>query len=276
MPLPKSIFLAAQTCSRKAWLLHHGHGSTTPSPADRFRMDEGEKIGGMARSLFPDGLLVQGDLNGDLTLQFIANPATTTIFEAAFHADGFIAKADILRRDSSGWHIIEVKASLEDTAQLDHLIDDLVYTVMIAKRSGLNVFKASLMLISRDYRLGMPTDRLFVEMDQTAVVMDRLTAAQALLPQVNVTMGASTAPPPKLISECRSCEFFESACLGRDVEHSLFELPRLHVNRVAQLADLGVVAVKAIPDDFPLTDIQQRVTNAVKTGTAFVNGSMKV
>jgi hypothetical protein len=32
------------------------------------------------------------------------------LFEATFHIDGYTARADILRQNDKGWHLIEVKS----------------------------------------------------------------------------------------------------------------------------------------------------------------------
>jgi len=53
------------------------------------------------------------------------------VFEATFVIGNYVAKPDILLRDGKGWRVIEVKSSLADTKQLDELIDDLTYTVMV-------------------------------------------------------------------------------------------------------------------------------------------------
>jgi len=82
-----------------------------------------------------------------------------TFFEATVSAGPFVAKADILRRQNVGWHVLEVKSSFSDTGSINELIDDLAYTVMVFRRAGFSVAKASLVLLSRGYRFGDSPDR---------------------------------------------------------------------------------------------------------------------
>src|SRR5436190_2048165 len=104
-------------------------------------MEQGQEVGALARNLFPDGILVSKTANktaAELTENLISS-GIGEIFEATFLAGPFVAKADVLRREERGWHVLEVKSSLSDTGKIQGLIDDLAYTVMVLKRSGLQV-----------------------------------------------------------------------------------------------------------------------------------------
>lgn len=108
----KDVFLAAQSCMTQGWYLRHDIEISPPTEADLFRMEHGVEIGRLARSLFPQGILVPAGSSGERTRNLITSSATTVLFEAAFNANEYAAKADILQSCPHGWHVIEVKMSL--------------------------------------------------------------------------------------------------------------------------------------------------------------------
>jgi len=100
------------------------------------------------------------------------NPKESTLFVAAFCIDNFTTRADILKRkDDGSWHMIEVKSSVNGKQKF---IDDMAYTAMIIERAGFNIAMVSLLLISKAFRLGMSSEKLFVEIDHTDTVKARI------------------------------------------------------------------------------------------------------
>ena len=164
-PMNKTDFLAANQCITMAWRQTR-HESPPLDEATKFRMEQGREIGEFARQLFPDGILVHGHSDRGLaeTQQLIADDTTKTIFEAAFSAGVFTAKADVLNRNADGWDVIEVKSSFSNSkkAATDY-VDDLAYTVMVLRRAGITVKMSALLLLSREYRYGDQVDQAFHE-----------------------------------------------------------------------------------------------------------------
>ena len=54
----KNIFLEGQTCLTRGWYLRSSDIQIPLTQADQFRIDTGVEIGEMARSLYPQGTLV--------------------------------------------------------------------------------------------------------------------------------------------------------------------------------------------------------------------------
>ena len=133
-----------------------------------------------------------------LTQELIADPSIETLFEAAFEVSPFVARADILKRQGEAWHVLEVKSNFSDTSEIKDLIDDLAYTVMVLRRAGLPVARASLVLLSRDYRFGDGTDRLFEVVDKTTEVSDRATEFEAAADSIARVLFDQTQPIPAL------------------------------------------------------------------------------
>ncbi len=147
--LSKFDWLTALACPAMAWHGLRAAAQTAPREADRFRMEQGQEIGALARKLYPNGILVvrkDGKSPAQLTQELMADAGSETLFEATVLAAPFVAKADILRREKNGWHVMEVKSSFADTGDIDALVSDLAYTVMVYRRAGLSVVRASLVL----------------------------------------------------------------------------------------------------------------------------------
>src|ERR1700722_4128672 len=154
----------AQACPAMAWHRLRAESTNPLSEADRFRMEQGQEIGALARELYPEGILVTGQSGksaAEITQDLAAHTCNEILFEATFRPGKFVAKADILRREPSGWHVLEVKSRFSDSGNAGELIDDLAYTVMVLQRAGLRVHKASLVLLSRDFRFGGGPKQLF-------------------------------------------------------------------------------------------------------------------
>jgi hypothetical protein len=270
-PVTKEVFLNSQLCATKGWYLRQREQAPAPTEGELFRMEQGIEVERQARSLFPNGIFVPAAAPAEAaskTKQLME--AASVLFEATFFIDGYIAKPDILKRSSTGWDVMEVKSSLEDTQQLDDFVDDLAYTVMVVQRCGITVSCAALVLISRGYRKGMGANRLLTVVDQTVAVMERVRAFLPVWQNVAEETAEATRPQPTLNSECKRCDFFPSQCLGKGVASPAIYLPNLHKTKIAQLGALGCHEIEHLPHDFPLTDAQSRVVICVRTKQPYV------
>jgi len=271
----KNDWLAAGQCQTMAW-----HGlRADPEEADEatlFRMMQGREVGELARRRFPEGVLVLRTPTisaVEVTRLLMSDSSTDTLFEAAFNAGPFAAKADILRREAGEWHVLEVKSSFSDTSELSKHVDDLAYTVMVLKRNGLAVAKASLVLLSRDYRRGQDVDALFDILDVTPEVRERAAAFDQAADNIASALLAERRPDAVLVTACRRCEYFAEKCLGSGHKHTVIELPNLHHTKFRKLAATGVVSIEDVPPDIALTERQQRVQEAAASGEVFVDSN---
>lgn len=276
--ITKRLFLTARECMAKAWFdRNNAAPAEPPCEADEFRMEQGRAIGALARQLYPDGLLISAlDLEeaAVATTDGMADKTVVTLFEATFSSDPYVAKADILGRRGDGWEVTEVKMNLNDSERLPELIDDVTYTVMVAKRCGITVTSSSLLLISREFRKGMGADRLFARLDVTREVEARLSEFETVWDGVARATAATDRPTAKLCGHCRSCDHFASSCLGAGVQHHVLTLPALHASKLVELSKLGIIGIDALPPTFKLTDNQRRVCDCARTGKSHVSSSL--
>ncbi|MCH7917941.1 MAG: DUF2779 domain-containing protein [Planctomycetes bacterium] len=273
--LAKSDWLTARACLAKAWYARRVP-SIALTEADLFRMKQGREVGELAQQLYPGGILIgetETNAAAQVTQGLITGGNTDILFEATFQSEGFVAKADILKREPDGWHVLEVKSSFSDTQKIPALIDDLAYTVAVLKRSSLVVVRASLVLLSRDYRFGEGPERLFETVDKTTDALKRAADFEADFDAVCQALFADERPEPVLVSACRSCPHFESDCLGAQVSNSVLELPGLSRTKLGRLSDDGIVDLGLLPTDFELNALQERVRQcAIENRTIVTHG----
>jgi predicted RecB family nuclease len=235
-------------------------------------MQQGQEIGALARSLYPDGVNASESGAADATKALMAS-GCEVIFEATAFADPFVAKADIIQRDGCGWHVIEVKSSFADTSSLNEIVDDLAYTVMVLVRSGVQVVKASLLLLARTYKFGDAPDRLFECLDKTGEVLARAAEFDKQADNAGVLFH-DMPPTPVLGSTCRNCVHFTSQCLGAGIAHTVLEIPGLHHRKLARLAAESVVDLAAVPNDLGLNARQERTRQSAMSGQLIVESDL--
>ena len=273
-PITKNLFLNTVFCSTLGWRLRNGVIHPEYSPAQLFRMEEGKKIHGIARGLYPDGIFVNATVSSSAaarTRDLLTDPGTNVIFEAAFLVGNYIAKADILIRDAGGFGLVEVKSNVNAK---DELIDDMAYTTLVAQDAGFSPSSIRLMLIDKNYRLGMPDERLFVKTDVTEQVLARVEEFRILADQVDSLSSLPVEPEPRLTFRCKQCEYFDE-CLGEGVESPIFNIPRLRQTAIEQLIELGVTSIRDVPDSFSLSDNQRQVVECVRSGTMQVDPALR-
>ena len=232
--ITKSLFLSTLSCPTYGWMQKLQPIEPT-SPSDQLRIEEGIEIQQRARLLFPNGVLISGDniYASKTTQSLLSNSTVETIFEATFLIPPYITKADILLKNNLGLKIIEIKSAVN----LDEkLIDDISYTTMIAKKAGFDITSCSLLLVNKDYRLGMSDKDLFVEIDVSQEVFDRCIDFEESYESIAKILFQKEKPIPELKWECKNCEIF-SECCGKNIENSIFNLPRLSHTKFCQLKD---------------------------------------
>ena len=271
MKILKSHWLDARRCAAKAWLSLRAPSGPIPE-SSQFLLDQGREVLLKARELFPGG--VEGQ-TPERTRALMADPAVPAIFDAVIEADPFETTIDILQRLPDGWHLWEVRSSLSTRGNQRRgdsrdLISDLAFSTMVLQRAGLDVARASVALLSRDYRFGDPVRKLFEIVEKSYQVDQRVDEADSNIDHIGQILLGDQAPEPVFCPSCRKCEFFATECLGAGLQHTVLEIPGLRTREIKMLADAGVVDLAQLPDDFPLNERQQRAKECALTGNRYV------
>ncbi len=261
----KTTFLNALACPTLGWNTHHHVADRGPTAAEEFRMEQGRETGAKVRELYPDGILVR-DLNvltaREKTVELMADTEVEVIFEACFIAGNYDTRADILVREGTSWKMVEVKSKVRDEPEL---VDDMAYTSLVMQKAGTTPSKVAILLISKEYRLGMAVEDLFVETDHTAEVFEKMKLFAGRMDEIEAATNLPEKPEPVLIWLCRKCPHFRD-CTGKDVENHIFDLPWLKKEKFNSLRELGVDSIESVPKNFALTPNQARIRDSVNSG----------
>ncbi|MGB5589330.1 MAG: DUF2779 domain-containing protein [Gammaproteobacteria bacterium] len=134
--LSKSRMLSGWQCAKRLWL-ETRHPEYADVSRDTLRaFAKGHRVGEVARTLFPGGMLIGGDRTTaaravEETRQALQSRGPLTLFEGAFVHQGVMVRTDVLLRDSLGdLRLVEVKASTG--VKPYHYIDCAVQTWVLA------------------------------------------------------------------------------------------------------------------------------------------------
>jgi len=272
----KDLFLNTLFCSTFGWRLANGKIPNELGLTTLFRMEEGKEIGRRARALFPEGIFINETEHvkaARWTAECLCEPSCSAIFEGAFLFENYIARADILTpiTNRAGWDLIEVKSSVNQKAEF---IDDMAYITLITRGSGFSPSAIKLMLVDRNYRLGMDPRKLFKTIDCTSEVMARVDDFTPYLPEIGRLLSLPMEPEPNLTYKCKNCDQYQ-VCFGKDIDCPIFIIPRLQQKKADEMIEQGIVCILDIPDDFPLSANQKKVVECVKCGQAYVDPAIE-
>lgn len=278
--LSKSRFAAGLQCHKRLYLeCYEPDLATPPDEAQQARLDTGTAVGILARKLHPGGVLVTEDyLHHDAaterTKELIDRPGVPAIFEAAFTEGDVRVRVDILARTGdNSWDLIEVKSAA--TLKPEHIADAAIQLLTV-QRSQLSIDRVLIAYINRDYVYeggSYDPQELFVLDDVSEHTRARIIAIRSELETMKAVLGSQTLPAVDIGSHCNKpyrCEFYEF-CREDEPEWSIGEIPRLYGSRWENLREAGVRSIPEIPPDVRLTELQERVREAVLSQQPYVS-----
>lgn len=273
--------MAGLQCHKLLWWMAHEPAAPELEVDDARQAvyDQGHRVGALARTYVPGGVLVDLPHNAyeqrlEATRQALAEGAPA-VYEAAFRADGVFVSVDILERlglerRGRGFCLTEVKSTTSVKEQ--HLADVAVQTHVL-RRSGLDVGRMEVMHLNR--ACAYPDlSNLFTRADVTAPVETRLAtvpgeiaamAAMLVGPRPSVTTGAHCSAPYE-------CPFTERCWPVLPPHHvsTLYAMRR----RALELDELGYRTILDLPEDFPLGPAADRQRRAVQAGRMIVEPTL--
>jgi predicted RecB family nuclease len=274
--ISKSKFCAGVQCLKRLYLqVHSPELAEQPDAAAEAIIEQGHKVGMLARQLFPGGVEVcERSLDQAIraTRELVADPEIPALFEAAFEHDGVLVRVDVLHRRRDGrWRLVEVKSST--SVKQEHL-DDVGIQSRVVSRCGVDLASVCLAHINRNYIFNggsIDVRRLFKIRNLTRRVQrlqPKLTfQLRAAFTVLSMPKEPDIAPGKHCMSPV-TCEFFDR-CNPPLTDDHIGYLPRLHASAEEELAEMGVESIRDVPDDFELTEIQRRAATCVQTGNAW-------
>ncbi|WP_031553072.1 DUF2779 domain-containing protein [Parvularcula oceani] len=278
MQLTKSLIAAYDQCPKRLWLEVNEGAPDRDDPQGGLRKAEGERVGAIARSLLPDGVLVQPSLPRDEALaktqQCLASDPRVPIFEAAFLSDDTYVRVDILAPLQDGsWHLIEVKSA---TSVKDHYAQDLATQVYVARGAGLPIGRVSIWHIDNTFVLETEGryDGLFADRSEIDG-MDDLIEGRASAIAAAFNLLDRDEPARDMGDHCTSpydCPFQErcASALPPPPEWATSLLPNVNGKKAAaKLAEEGLDDLLKVPVGHFDNPVLDRVHQATVSGVPF-------
>jgi len=254
--LTKSKYLAGLQCPKYLWtLIHEKEKIPEPDTATQFRFDQGNKVGELAKKLFPEGIdLETDDYKNNLIISEKALKEKKPLFEAGFVFNNCFSRADILVPNKDKWDIIEVKSG---TKVKDVNIHDVSFQKYVYENKGIKIGKCFLLHLNREYvRKGeIDINNLFVKEDITEKVDEYIKDIKERIIGMFEVINSEKAPETSIGAHCKNPYKCPCDCWEGLPENHVFCLYR-GGKLSCDLYDNGVELIKDIPGDIKLNDRQ--------------------
>ncbi len=277
MRLSKSQYVRGLQCHKALWLYRHKPNIIPETPAAlQLIFDQGHRIGELAWKRFPGGRLIEED-HFNLPKAVKSTGAAVAagakiVYEATAIYDRVLVRPDVLIRRGAGWDLIEVKGS---TGVNDVYLDDVSIQKYVLDGAGLPVRKCFVMHVNNEYVRRGPVDpaRFFTLVDVTKEAASRQKAIPGRVAAMHKVLASSKAPKMDIGTHCSDpypCQFTDH-CWKHVPDYSVFNLTRIRFEKAAALMADGVLHVKDVPDDFPLTASQEIQVAVEKSRKAHID-----
>jgi hypothetical protein len=268
--LSKSRLIEWRQCPKRLWLKVHRPELTETSAETERAFQVGYAVGEEAQRLHPDGILIDADDLREalrLTQEALSGRPGVPLFEATFQRDGVLVRADLLLPEDNGYRMVEVKAA---TSVKDYYLADVAIQRWVTggaiPLTGVDIAHVDKEFIypgGGDYRGLLRQESVEAETKSLCrEVPEWISAARSVL--------AGSEPgiaPGDQCSDPFDCPFIDHCNSGKTVtEFPLYCLPRLSEDKIERLEAQGIIDVREIPEDFPLTENQARVRRITLEG----------
>lgn len=278
--LSKSRIAAWRQCPRKLWLQVHRPDLLDVSEEAERGHQIGYEVAEVARSLFPNGVLIEGeaDLQSalDATRRAMQRFPDRPLYEATFQHDNVLVQADLLLPSPAGYRMVEVKPS---TCVKPHHLDDCALQAWVIRQNGLPLSAVELAHINTDFVYQgngdyqgllqhVPLDA-DIEPLRDSVVQWIGQARRVLQGLEPVTaMGEQCGDPV----ECPFKSHCSTAATEKmpKPEYTLDVLPRMRSALKDELRAQGVFDALRVPEEH-LNDVQLRVQECSRTGQMWLS-----
>ncbi len=283
MRISKSSSLPGVQCLKRVYFQVHrpelatGSIKELPNPS----WEQGRQVG-LAAKRFPEAcssppITKWLDDAVRMTRELVGNSEGASNFEATFDYGAVLIRADVLeRRSGAGYRLIEVKSS---TRPKPHYAYDIGIQRHVLAGAGVKLEGSRLMHLNRDYVFdGREYDvsRLFTFAEFTP---EQTKSDAEISSRVNDqlrVLGQPTPPDVKPGRQCTEpviCEFYDHCNPPLRSDHVSL-LPRIRTEKVDDLLASGVMSVHQVPDDFPLSEMQRRVVDSMKSGKVWISSAL--
>ena len=282
--LSKSRFLAGLQCHLKLWYQCYNR-ELIPEvpPSQQAIFDAGHEVGELATQLFPGGILIDEPYflhkqAVQSTLQAMQDPDVKSIYEAAFVYDGVRIRVDVLERlDDGSWNLVEVKSS---TSVKEVYYPDVAVQFYVLEGCGLKINRAGILHINNQYVYdgkNLDLESLFSFGDLTDETMAMQPEIPGQLEELKGMLAVDRAPEIQPSRHCHKpydCEFWDH-CTKDMPEFWVYNISGIGQEKLDELADMGIQAIRDIPETFSLSQIQDRIRASVSNRQEFISEQLE-
>ena len=282
--LSKSRFLAGLQCHLKLWYQCYNR-ELIPEvpPSQQAIFDAGHEVGELATQLFPGGILIDEPYflhkqAVQSTLQAMQDPDVKSIYEAAFVYDGVRIRVDVLERlDDGSWNLVEVKSS---TSVKEVYYPDVAVQFYVLEGCGLKINRAGILHINNQYVYdgkNLDLESLFSFGDLTDETMAMQPEIPGQLEELKGMLAVDRAPEIQPSRHCHKpydCEFWDH-CTKDMPEFWVYDISGIGQEKLDELADMGIQAIRDIPETFSLSQIQDRIRASVSNRQEFISEQLE-
>lgn len=275
--LSKSRIIAHRQCPKRLWLQTYRPELIKVDPGSAARMEAGNHVGELARTLYPEGVLIDGD---NLT-QALADTsrelamAPHPIFEATLRHDGVLIRADLLLPDNGGYRLVEVKSS---SRVKEYHREDAAIQAWVLQNSGVPVTRTEIAFVDSKFVYQGDGDyrELFLHEDITAIVKPLQSQIPEWVESARATVSGSEPDiaPGRQCNDPYACPFIEH-CAPKPVTEDGYPpetLPHDNGGKLAaSLRAEGYTDLRQVPESRLKKDQHRRIWRTCISGQAEID-----
>jgi hypothetical protein len=245
------------------------HLLPTPDQQTLAVLEEGKKVGALARRMFPGGIEISNIFEEAVVESARAIQQRRPVFEATFVYDDCAVRADILTPNADGgWTLIEVKST---TAVEEIHLQDVAFQLHVLTGAGLRINRCIVAHINSAFVKRGPIDphKFFIQTDVTERVATLRCGIEAQVDTMLHVIRQQEAPVVQIGRWCshpHACPLHDT-CWRHLPEENVTQLYR-GGDKSFRLLARGVTRIADIPGDVELTDRQAIQHRIAKTGRA--------
>lgn len=280
--LSKSRYCKGVQCEKILWLNEYKPKSAEVDDNDAL-FETGRQVGELAKGLFGEYEDIPFDKNSVMMekTEKLIKDKPNVITEASFSYENNFCRVDILKNDSDGVEIYEVKSSTEIK---DIYLDDIAYQYFVLSNLGLNVKKACIVYINKEYIRGKELDieQLFNIDDVTDIAIEKQDEIRDEIDLINEYMeehGRDNEPVRDIGDYCfnpYSCAFWKY-CTRDLPEPNVFDISGMQTRTKLKKYNEGIISFEDLANekinqkyleqiDFALHDREPKIEKEVIEG----------
>jgi hypothetical protein len=271
--LSKSKYLNGLQCRKYLWIqVHEPERMPQTDAVTQYVFDQGHLVGEYAKKLFHGGIdIPEGDFMENIAVTKRLLAERKPLFEAGILAGRIYCRVDILNPvDEDEWDIVETKSG---TSVKDVYVDDVSFQKYCCEKAGLKVRTCKLGFMNNQYVKNGEIDlkELFILEDISTRVEETSQNVEGRVADLLQVLSDKVCPDAAIGKHCLApyeCPL-QAECWKFLPENSVFDL-RGGKTKQFSLYEQGIVSIKDIPDDVPLSRQQQIQKECVMTGNVHV------